>query len=153
MNRPVAFVAILMLLVPVTRIASAQDRENVIRVFRAYEALNADFVHSVSSGTGKSGKSYSVLRRETEQFAEGPYSKALAEAKEMICRSRDRQLLSSLLQVTGATSNSANEEPTSVLNEVASCQPDLLRELAATLTQRDRKGLANRSPQLRAFFK
>ena len=148
-----ALTAHLILLAPMPVNANAQSRERVQQVFRTYEALNADFVHSVASGTGDSGKSYSALRRETERFAEGPYSKALAEAKKIICSSGDRELLASLLRVAEATLNSANEEPTVVLNQVAYCKPNLLRELAATLPPNERKSLASRSPPLKALLK
>ena len=152
MKTLVALTAHLILLAPMPENATAQSREKVQQVFQTYEALNADFVHSVASGTGNGGKSYSALRRETEKFAEGPYSKALAEAKKIICSSGDRELLASLLRVAEATSNSANEQPTVVLNEVASCKPDLLRELAATLRPSERKSLASRSPPLKALL-
>jgi hypothetical protein len=132
---------------------AVQGREEVMHVFREYEALNADLVRSVSTGTGKNGKPYSELRRETEAYAEGPFAQALVKVQGLLCASNDRKLLASLLHVVVATSNSANEAPTEALVQVAKCQPVHLKAIAPSLPPQQRTELARRAPELEAVFK
>jgi len=61
------------------------SRDDIVRVFHTYEALNADFVYSASAGSGKNGKPYVELRREAEAYAEGPFAQALRRAKGLLC--------------------------------------------------------------------
>ncbi len=103
--------------------ASSAD---LIAVFRNYEALNDDFISSVQSGIGKSGKSYAQLRQEAERYAEGPFVTALLAATEIVCTNRDSAVVQSLFHVTAATTNSANECPADTLGRIFACQPQLV---------------------------
>ena len=94
--------------------------------FSEYEALNADFVSSVASGHGVSGKSHDALRKEVEIFAEGPFEKSLDTARHVICQHKDGELLKALFRVTVTTSNSASESPAWSLGHVFVCQPNLV---------------------------
>src|SRR5207244_4001834 len=102
------------------------SRTKVLETFSAYEALNADFVSSVATGHGSSGKTYGVLRKEAEAFAEGPFAKSLALAKRLVCERKDAEVVAVLFRVTSATSNSASEEPAWALGGMFVCQPDLV---------------------------
>lgn len=128
-------------------------KEDVLRTFREYESLNADFVRSASAGVSRSGKSYAQLRREVEAFAEGPFEAALRHAQLLLCASQDKELLAALLRVVEATANSASESPTEVLVQVTECQPDLFKAVASQLPEQQRAGLARRAPALRAALK
>lgn len=129
---------------------AAGGKEDVLRAFREYENLNADFLRSVSAGTGRSGKSYAQLRREAEAYAEGPFEAALRQAQKLLCSSQDQELFAALLRVVAATANSANESPTEVLVQVAKCQPLQFRALISQLPQQQRTDFAQRSPELKA---
>ncbi|MFC3148886.1 hypothetical protein [Piscinibacterium candidicorallinum] len=132
---------------------AAGQRDDVLRTFREYAVLNADFVRSVSAGTGISGKSYAQLRREAEAYAEGPFEVALRQAQQLLCSSQDDELLATLLRVVAATANSSSESPTDVLVHVAKCQPAQFRALAAQLPEQQRARLVRRSPELKAALK
>ena len=151
MNTARALAAIVLATSPLA--AAADDRGDVMRVFRAYESLNADLVRSVSAGTGRNGRPYAELRREAEEYAEGPFTQALVKAQDLLCASQDRELLASLLQVIAATSNSAGEAPIEALVQVAKCQPAQLKALGTTLPAKQRTELARRAPELKAVFK
>ena len=132
---------------------AAGGKEDVLRTFREYENLNADFVRSVSAGTGRSGKPYVQLRREAEAFAEGPFETALRQAQQLLCSSQDQELLAALLRVVAATANSASESQTEVLVQVAKCRPSQFSALASQLPEQQRAALARRAPELKAAIK
>jgi len=117
-------VAAVWLALPVA--AADLSRTKVLETFGAYEALNADFVSSVASGQGSSGKTYEVLRKEAEAFAEGPFTKSLSLAKRLVCERKDAEIVAALFRVTSATSNSASEEPAWALGRMFVCQPNLV---------------------------
>lgn len=148
MNLVRAFVGAALLACSVAQAVSG--REDVMRTFREYENLNADFVRSVSAGTGRNGKSYAQLRRESEAYAEGPLEVALRRAKELLCSSKDQELLAALLRLTTESSNSASEAPTDVLVQVAKCQPSQFRAATLQLSEQQRADLSRRSPILKA---
>lgn len=147
------FVAIALAASAFVQASEVRSREDIMRIFHSYETLNADFVRSASTGTGRSGKPYAELRREAEAYAEGPFAHALLRARDLLCASQDRELLASLLQVAMATSNSANEAPTEALVNVAKCQPSQLKALAPSLSAQQRTELARRAPELKVVFK
>ena len=106
--------------------AADLSRTKVLETFSAYEALNADFVSSVAAGHGSSGKTYWVLRKEAEVFAEGPFTKSLALAKRLVCERKDAEVVAALFRVTSATSNSASEQTAWALGRMFVCQPNLV---------------------------
>ena len=124
-------------------IVSASDtkisRQEVLHTFQQYIALNADFVSSVESGKGKSGKSYKDLRKEAEAYAEGPFHDALSRAEEIVCETGDKEVLARLFRVIISTSNSADESPASTLGGIFVCQPAAVEKEIARLNFEDRK--------------
>lgn len=122
--RLVLTVAALVAALPAT--GADLSHAKVLETFSAYEALNAEFVSSVATGHGSSGKTSAVLRKETEAFAEGPFVKSLALAKRLVCERKDAEVVVALFRVTSSTSNSASEEPAWALGHMFVCQPDLV---------------------------
>lgn len=122
--RSVLMVAALWLAAPIA--ASDLSRTKVLETFSEYEELNADFVSSVATGHGSSGKPYGVLRKEVEAFSAGPFVQSLESAERLVCERKDAEVVAALFRVTSATSNSASEEPTWTLGRMFVCQPNLV---------------------------
>ncbi|MBI1818325.1 MAG: hypothetical protein HYR72_25370 [Deltaproteobacteria bacterium] len=106
---------------------AASSRQAILETFREYETLNEEFLISLENGKGKSGKPYSVLREEVEDYAEGPFDNALDAAQTQVCKQSDAEVLRALFRVILATSNSAEEKPAWILGEVFVCQPVLVQ--------------------------
>ncbi len=98
----------------------------VISVFQQYERINSDFVSSVGSGKGTSGKSYDRLRREAEAYAEGPFEQALESAVTLVCTGRNASVVRALFKVKLATRNSASESPAIAMGRMFICAPALV---------------------------
>lgn len=126
-----------------------QHRDEILKTFAAFETLNSDFLSSVDTGVGRSGKSYAQLRQEVEAYSEGPFGQALSQARALICSTGDRIVLDALIRVTQATSNSASEAPTTTLVEIASCRPATLKASVAALPRDKRRELGSRAPELK----
>ena len=114
-------------------LAADVSRDKILATFSAYEALNADFLSSVEKGQGRSGKSYSALRKEAEAYAEGPFHNALNAAQTQVCRFKDIEILNALFHVTISTSNSADEAPAWTLGHIFVCQPDIVKTAFSAL--------------------
>lgn len=123
-RRLVLMVAILVAALPAA--GADLSHAKVLETFSAYEALNAEFVSSVATGHGSTGKTSAALRKETEAFAEGPFTKSLALAKRLVCERKDAEVVAALFRVTFATSNSASEEPAWALGHMFVCQSNLV---------------------------
>ncbi len=123
--------------------ASANDhkmaRQEVLTTFQEYIALNDDFVSSVNTGKAKTGKTYKDLRKEAEDYADGPFHTALSSAEEITCDKGDKEILSSLFKVIISTSNSADESPSWTLGGIYVCQPSLVEKEMARLKPAERK--------------
>ena len=122
---------------------SANDRkmtrQEVLNTFQQYITLNDDFLSSVKTGKGNSGKSYKDLRKEVEDYADGPFHNALSSAEEITCDKGDKAVMSSLFKVIISTSNSADESPAWTLGGIYVCQPSLVEKEIARLNSEDRK--------------
>jgi hypothetical protein len=114
--------------------AADSERDRILRTFREYEALNADFLSSVGHGKGKSGKSYAVLRHEVEAYSEGPFETALDAAQTQVCKFKDTEVIKALFRVILATANSASESPAWTLGYIFVCQSDLVAKSFRELT-------------------
>ena len=142
------FTVLLLVLLFISGVASAKpDRAEVLRTFRKYEAMNSEFISSVSTGTAISGKSYTELRRQVEAYAEGPFATALQSAQKIICKHQDQELLAALVQVRSATSNSASESATEALCSVAKCSPTLFSSAITVLQRKQQRDLRLRCTQ------
>lgn len=106
--------------------ASQTDGEGVIATFRSYGALNRDYLSSVNSGIGESGKSHEQLRNEVAVASEGPFEAALSAAVPIVCKEGNLEVLRALFVVTIATVNSASESPATALGRMFMCQPKLV---------------------------
>jgi hypothetical protein len=124
-------------------IVSANDRkmsrQEVLNAFHKYITLNDDFISSLKTGKGKSGKSYKDLRKEAEAYAEGPFHEALSGTEKIICEKGDSEVLVGLFKVICSTSNSADESPSWTLGGIFVCQPSLIEKEIARLKPEDRK--------------
>ena len=121
--------------------AADSERDRILRTFREYEALNADFLSSVGHGKGKSGKPYAVLHHEVEAYGEGPFEAALRAAQTQVCKFKDTEVITALFRVILTTSNSASESPARTLGYVFVCQPDLVAKSFRALTLAKRQEL------------
>lgn len=115
------------------------SRQEVLNTFQQYIALNDDFLSSVETGKGISGKSYKDLRKEVEAYAEGAFHSALSSAEEIACVKKDTAILSSLFKVILSTSNSADESPAWTLGGIYVCQSSLVEKVMAKLKPEDRE--------------
>lgn len=102
------------------------SKREIISIFRKYVDLNEDFKSSVNTGIGKSGKLYSVLRKDVEKYGEEIYVPKLKLLKTIICKEKDSELLSEFFKVLISTENSADEEPRWILGDIYLCQSDLI---------------------------
>ena len=122
---------------------SAKDfkmtRQEILNTFQKYIALNDDFISSVSTGKGKTGKPYKDLRKEVEDYADGPLHAALSSAEGITCDKGDKEILSSLFKVIISTSNSADESPAWTLGEIYVCHPSLVENEIVRLKPAERK--------------
>ena len=119
--------------------ASELGHDEILKIFNEYESLNADFISSVNHGKGKSGKTYKVLRSETESYADGPFDTALGAAQKRVCEAKDLEIINALFRVTIATSNSANESPMTVLGNMFVCQLELVKNSFLQLSISEQK--------------
>jgi len=115
------------------------SRQEVLDTFQRYIALNDDFISSANTDKGKTGKPYKNLRKEVEDYAEGPFHNALSRAEEITCENGDEDVLSSLFKVIISISNSADESPAWTLGWIYVCQPSLVEKEIAKLKPEDRK--------------
>ncbi|MGB8857133.1 MAG: hypothetical protein WCC58_10745 [Burkholderiales bacterium] len=122
-------------------VAANSGRDEILATFRAYEALNADFLSSVGRGKGRSGKTYTTLRKEVETYTEGPFETALASAKIRVCKYKDAKVIDALFRIKLATSSSANESPTEALGHMFVCQSDILAKRFKTLPLANQQAL------------
>ncbi|MBI5182126.1 MAG: hypothetical protein HZA06_04340 [Nitrospirae bacterium] len=118
-------------------------KQEIISIFKIYIELNEDFKSSVSSGIGKSGKSYSVLREEVEKYAEDNYTPKLETLRTIVCRENDRELLSEFFKVLISTENSANEKPRWIVGDIYLCQSDLVISEVKLLKKAEQKIILN----------
>jgi hypothetical protein len=121
--------------------AADSERDRILRTFREYEALNADFLSSVADGKGRSGKPYAVLRQEAEAYCEGPFETALGAAQIQVCKFKDPEVVTALFRVILTTSNSASESPAWTLGYMFVCQPDLVAKSFKALTLANQRAL------------
>jgi hypothetical protein len=121
--------------------AADSERDRILRTFREYEALNADFLSSVGHGRGKSGKPFAILRQEVEAYSEGPFETALAAGQTQVCDFKDAEVITALLRVILATSNSASESPAWTLGNIFICQSDLVSKSFKALTLANQEAL------------
>ena len=119
------------------------SRQEVLNTFQKYITLNDDFISSVNTGKGKTGKPYKDLRKEVEDYAEGPFHNALSRAEEITCDKGDEDVLSSLFKVIISTSNSADESPAWTIGGVYICQPLLVEKEISKLKPEDRKQICD----------
>ena len=128
-HRALAVAAVLWALPAVADHAPIPASE-IIKTFEHYERINADFLSSVESGKGKSGKTYAQLRTEAEAYAEGPFESALDSAVRLVCgkrnTGRNTDVVRALFKVKVATRNSASESPSTALGQMFVCQPTLV---------------------------
>jgi hypothetical protein len=133
--------------VSITVTGSAKDhkmsRQEVLNIFQQYITLNDEFLSSVKTGVGRSGKSYKDLKKIVEDYAEGAFHNALPSAEEITCAKKDRVVLSSLFKVIISTSNSADESPAWILGGIYVCQPSLVENEMAKLQPEDREHIYN----------
>lgn len=115
------------------------SRQEVLNTFQQYISLNDDFLSSVKTGKGNSGKSHKDLRKEVEDYAEGTFHNALSNAEEITCDKSDKDVLSSLFKVIISTSNSADESPAWTLGGIYVCQPSFVEKEMAKLNPEDRE--------------
>jgi len=115
--------------------ADSMSPSNVISTFNKYESLNREFIASI--GTASSDQ----LRREVEEYADGPFNQALESAIRIICTSENKNVLHALFKVTLATSNSASEMPAWSLGHIFVCKPDLFEKEFKVLQKSDQASL------------
>lgn len=111
--------------------ADRMSASDVIATFNKYESLNSEFIASVGT------TSNDQLRREVEEYAEGPFNQALDCAIRIICTSENKNVMQALFKVTLATSNSASEVPAWSLGHIFVCKPDFLEEEFKVLRKSD----------------
>jgi len=101
------------------------SRDQILRTFNEYLALNDDFVSAVPTNTSpSSGKPYVQLRTEVERFVDGgPFEKALSSTRILACAHADDSLVGALIHVMLRTTNSASEDPDATLGHIFVCQP------------------------------
>lgn len=119
--------------------ASEPGRNEILEIFKTYEALNADFISFVNNSKGECDKTYEALRNKTEEYAEGPFETALVAARHHVCKEEDLEVVNALFRVTIATSNSASELPMTTLGYMFVCQPSLVKYSFLQLSKSDQK--------------
>jgi hypothetical protein len=123
-------------------LASTMSKDQILRTFNEYAALNDDFVSAVPTGTSpSSGKPYVQLRTEVERFADGgPFEEALSSTGILACAHADDSLVGALIHVILRTTNSASEDPDGTLGHIFVCQPESVKRAFKRLdphTQRE----------------
>lgn len=115
--------------------AEGISRTEVISVFEEYKSLNEAFLSSVGTA------SESQRRSAAEEFARGPFRRALASAVGTVCADKDAQLLRALSRVILATSNSAFEAPAWSLGRIFVCRPSLVAQEFRALAEPEQSAL------------
>lgn len=110
-------------------------RAEVISVLEQYESLNEAFLASVGTA------SESQRRTAAEEFARGPFGRALDSAVGTVCAEKDAQVLRTLFRVTLATSNSASEAPAWALGRIFVCQASLVEQEFRTFPEPQKSAL------------
>ncbi|MGD0279372.1 MAG: hypothetical protein ABSC11_08695, partial [Smithella sp.] len=123
----ISFSIIICLLILLSSAYAQHSKTEIMIIFEKEIAINDDFKSSVDNPTHKgiSGKSYDTLRKETEDYDKNIFTPSLTNAKQIICKNKDRELLRSFFKVIISTTNSADQGPSWILGEIFICQSDL----------------------------
>src|SRR5438046_1611483 len=127
--------------IPTDTGAAELPRAQILETFGTYEKLNAQFRASVGKEQGSSAKPSTELRKEVEAYAEGPFHAALTAAQARVCKTRDVEVLNTLIRVTIATSNSADEAPAWTLGQIFVCQSEVMRAAYEALPRSQRRDM------------
>lgn len=109
----------------------ADASSRTVKTFQEYIALNAKFVRSVTQEQSLPRESYTELRNAVEAFHETQILPALEDATQLVCERGDREVLSWLMRLVVAASNSASEAHAWTLGEMFLCRSELVAELHA----------------------
>jgi len=113
---------------------AGRTQPELVAIFERYITLNEEYV-SAATGKSKSNKSSQQLSSEATQFAEGPLELAIGQAVEWVCRKDNPTLITTLLKLQLATTNSASESPATALGHMFACQPESFSKVFRAMDQ------------------
>jgi hypothetical protein len=113
------FILLFFLLSISYQLNAQNERDSLILVLKEEINLNTKFLESI----GSNDSSYYKSRDKVEKFNDY-FDSILPRCKELICKTKDSELLKEFLNVLVSTTNSADEVPIWEYAEIYICQPD-----------------------------